>query len=82
MVEMLRFNAVITATGYPRGSIYEQIKRGTFPKPVSMGMRTAAWPKHEVEKIMHGRIAGKSEDEIKLLVRQIHADRQSIGQAA
>jgi len=56
MTEMIRFNAVMKAAGYPCGSVYEHIKRGTFPKPVSMGMRTAAWPRHEVEKIVQGEL--------------------------
>ena len=78
MTEMIRMAGIIKATGYPRGSIYEHIKKGTFPKPVSMGMRTAAWPRHEVEKILQARISGKNENEIRLLVDQILADRQSI----
>ena len=80
MTEMLRFKAVTQATGYPRGTVYEHIKRGTFPKPVAMGMRTAAWPRYEVEKIVQARIAGKSDDEIRALVYQLMERRKQAAQ--
>ena len=75
MLEMLRFKDVVKATGYPRGSVYEQIKQRTFPSPVKMGARTAAWPRHEIEAILQARIAGANNEAIRLLVKELLDDR-------
>jgi prophage regulatory protein len=40
-----------------------------FTPPVSLGARAVAWPSNEVESLVSAYIAGKSESEIKLLVK-------------
>jgi len=75
MIEMLRIKDVTKKTGYPRGSIYQKIGEGLFTQPVSMGARTVAWPKHEVEAILRARIAGANDDAIHKLVKVLMAER-------
>ena len=77
MIEMLRLKDVIRNTGYPRGSIYQKMGEGLFTRPVPMGARTAAWPKHEVESILQARIAGANDAVIRELVKELMNKRQT-----
>ncbi|MFS2007934.1 helix-turn-helix transcriptional regulator [Duganella sp. CT11-25] len=46
MAEMkvfVRLPAVMAATGLSRTTIYERIKAGIFPAPISIGPRAVAW---------------------------------------
>jgi prophage regulatory protein len=72
-----RLKAVSAATGKSRSTIYEDIHRGIFPKPVSLGARAVGWPQHEVEAINRARLAGAGNDELRALVERLHQARQA-----
>ena len=74
---ILRFPSVQARTGIPRSSTYSLIQRGLFPRPITLGPRTAGWPAHEVDALSAAWIAGKSEDEIRALVRKLESARAS-----
>lgn len=63
------------ATGKSRSTIYREIKKGLFTKPVSIGGYCVAWPANEIEAINKARIAGKSDDDIRKLVIELEAAR-------
>lgn len=75
-ITILRCNQVKDRTGLSRSTIYLRINEGTFPKPVKLGARAAGWPSTEVTAVNAARIAGKSDEEIRLLVSKIEADRK------
>ncbi len=56
-------------------SIYSQIRAGLWTSPVPIGQRSVGWPDYEVRALCAARISGKSEDEIRELVQQMHAKR-------
>lgn len=56
-------------------SIYNDIKAGLFTKPVPIGQRSVGWPSDEVKVICAARIAGQSDEQIRELVKQLHAKR-------
>lgn len=58
-----------------RSTIYRDIKKGLFTKPVPIGGDRVAWPLSEVSEINKARIAGKSDEEIKKLVKELEAAR-------
>ena len=78
---LLRRPTVEQLSGDKRTTIYNKIKLGLFPKPVTIGRNRnggasqVAWPAKEVEAINKARIAGKSDEEIKALVVKLHAAR-------
>ena len=72
---LLRRHAVEQATGNSRSTIYRNIQKGLFTRPVEIGGERVAWPANEVEAINKARIAGKSDDEIKTLVLELEAAR-------
>ena len=76
-VQLLRRPLVQQLTGDSRTTIYRKIKRGLLTTPVQIGGDRVAWPSNEVEAINQARIAGKSDDEIKKLVEELHAARRA-----
>ena len=76
---ILRMPAVKAETGHrSHASIYNAIKAGTFTQPVAIGQRSVGWPLDEVQAINAARIAGKSEAEIRELVKRLHAKRTEL----
>jgi len=63
-------------------SIYNQIREGLWTKPVPIGQRSVGWPDYEVRALCAARIAGKTDDEIRELVKRMHADRAELLAAA
>ncbi len=75
-MSILRMPAVKAETGHrSHASIYNAIRAGTFTRPVRIGERSVGWPSYEVQAINEARIAGKSEAEIRELVKSLHAKR-------
>ena len=73
---ILRLPAIETGTGLSRSTIYLRIEEGLFPKPVSLGGRAVGWPANEVETLNAARIAGKSDEEVRVLVAALDAARK------
>ena len=67
-----RLPIVTGRTGFPKPSIYSEIKKGTFPPSIKIyGSRAAGWLRDEYEAVMRARIAGKTDDDIKQLVKEL-----------
>ena len=56
-------------------SIYGLIRVGLWTQPVKIGERSSGWPDDEVKAINAARIAGASDEQIRELVKQLHAKR-------
>jgi prophage regulatory protein len=70
-----RLPQVLSRTASSRSTHYSRIQQGLFTKPISLGGQTVAWPADEVTAIINARIAGKSDDEIKALVKVLEQAR-------
>ena len=62
---LIRRPAVEGMTGLSRSSLYDKIRRGEFPAPVSLGASAVAWIEAEVNawiqaRIEAGRTTGKA----------------------
>ncbi|BBL74451.1 helix-turn-helix transcriptional regulator [Methylomagnum ishizawai] len=68
---LLRLPKVLAHYGCQRTKLYQLIKDGLFTPPVDLGGRCVAWPDMEVDSIINARIAGKTDAEIKVLVREL-----------
>lgn len=75
-MKFLRLPGVIERTGKSRSGIYADISAGLLPQPVQIGLRAVAWPDHEIDSVMAGRVAGQSQEEIRELVSRLHALRK------
>ena len=59
-------------------SIYNAIRDGLFTTGVAIGQRAKGWPDYEVEAIIAARVAGKSDTQIRELVKSLHAKRTDL----
>ena len=76
---ILRLPSVKAASGYPRSTLYLRISQGLWTKPVRIGVRAVGWPAEEVATLNAARIAGKTEEEIKVLVIKLESARKTAG---
>lgn len=56
---MLRRRQVEQRTGLARSTIYNYIKKGEFPKPYRLGMKTVGWLESEINTWIDGRLQVK-----------------------
>jgi prophage regulatory protein len=78
-MSILRMPAVKAETGHrSHASIYNAIRAGLFPAGVAIGQRSKGWPSNEVQAINAARIAGKTDDQIRELVKVLHAKRTEL----
>lgn len=54
---LVRLPRVLATIGLSRSTLYNRIKEGTFPAPITIGPRSVAWIAEEVEAWIKGRIA-------------------------
>lgn len=54
---------------------YDWCSKGLLTPPVKIGPRASAWPSNEIDAISDARISGKTDDEIRTLVRKLVAAR-------
>lgn len=73
---ILRLPSVKISSGLSRSTVYLRISQGLWSKPVSLGGRAVGWPANEVSALNAARIAGKSDDEIRDLVKQLETARK------
>jgi prophage regulatory protein len=56
-MRLLRFTDVSGRVGLRHSAIYDAIRKGTFPRPVSLGRKAVAWLESEVDAWINARIA-------------------------
>jgi prophage regulatory protein len=74
--QLIRLPQVRQHSARSRSTIYAQVAAGEFTPPIKIGARAVAWPLAEIEALNAARIAGKTTDEIKVLVAQLVAARK------
>jgi len=72
--ELLRIDRVLEARDVSRPKLYKDIALGLWTVPLKSG-RSSFWPMREVLELQRARIAGCSDEQIKQLVKQLHAER-------
>lgn len=72
---IFRLPSVKAESGYSRSTIYLRIAQGLWTKQVRLGPRCVGWPAGEVAALNRARIAGRSDNEIRSLVRLLEAQR-------
>ena len=83
MSAILRIPQVTARTGHKsHTSIYTAIKAGLFTQGVAIGQRSRGWPEAEVDAINAARVAGRSDEQIRELVKRLHAKRSELAGVA
>lgn len=60
ITRLMRLPEVIQAVGYKRTRIYEGVRTGEFPAPVSLGPRAIAWASDAIEAWIESKIKGEN----------------------
>jgi prophage regulatory protein len=55
-VDILRRRQVEARTGLSRSTIYQRMKEGTFPSPISLGSKAVGWLENELDAWLAERI--------------------------
>lgn len=74
--KIVRRPEVLELLQISRSSLYKKIENGLFPKPINLGPRAVAWISNENEQVLAAIIAGKTQEEIRELVKRLTKDRQ------
>ena len=67
--------------GVGNTTFYEWIRAGLMTPGILIGGRSKAWPTRELNAIAAARIASKSDDDIRQLVRKLVAARSQADQS-
>ena len=59
--KVLRLPAIKEQTGLSRSTIYLRIKKGNFPKPISLGDRAVGWLEKDINDWLEQRIKESQE---------------------
>lgn len=70
-----RINTTLSRTSNKSSTMYNRIKAGVFPPPVSTGGQTVAWISAEVDQWIKAVIVGTSDEEMKALVTKMLESR-------
>lgn len=62
--------------GMSKSALYDEMKRGVWPRPVRISRRMVVWPLDECERLCAARIAGADNQEMTALCAELVASRQ------
>ena len=77
-IALLRVPAILPFYGTAKSQFHQDVRDGLVTKPIKPSHRLALWPQNEIAAINAARIAGKTPDEIRELVKKLEADRQIV----
>ncbi|MFL0798214.1 MAG: AlpA family transcriptional regulator [Cellvibrionaceae bacterium] len=69
---------VLSRFGIGNTCLHSRIKEGLIPPSISLGGRSVGWLDHELDQVMAAMVAGKSKDQIKMLVDQLVDQRKLV----
>ena len=73
--KIIRRTTVLENTGWSKSTLYNRLKDGLFPAPISLGARAVGFVESECDKVIQAMIAGYSEQQLKDLVQDLVANR-------
>lgn len=77
-LRILRKPEVLEREGFANSTLYARIKAGLHTRPIALGPNSSGWFAHEIDLQLAAAAAGKSEDEIRALVEELHAQRAAL----
>lgn len=75
-IRCIRLPELTALLGIGKSSVYLLVANGLLPPPIHISTRCSTWPLGEIRAVVGARAAGKSDDEVRLVVRNIMASRQ------
>jgi len=75
-LKIIRKPEACSLAGLSNTSLFEQTKAGIFPPPIALGARAVGFIFHEIQAVLTARAAGKSDDEIRLIIKALIKQRE------
>ena len=76
---LIRIGPLKKKMGFAANStVYDYVEKGLLTRPCKIGLRASAWPDHEADAINAARMADKTKDEIRELVKTLMEKRQQM----
>tara|TARA_R110002060_G_scaffold55797_1_gene66240 strand:+ start:1149 stop:1433 length:285 start_codon:yes stop_codon:yes gene_type:complete len=75
-LKIIRKPEACALAGLSNTSLFEQTRAGIFPPSISIGARAVGFISHEIQTVIAARSIGKSDDEIRLIVRALIKQRE------
>lgn len=76
---ILRKPDVLILTNLSKSTLYNRVKDGLWPTPISLGARAKGFVLSECEAVLQAMIAEQSPEQIKALVQELIAQRKLLG---
>jgi prophage regulatory protein len=77
-MKILRYRELLARLGLrSAASLYEHADSGVLTRPIKIGPKAAGWPEHEIDVILEARAIGATNDEIREIVKGLHAKRDA-----
>jgi len=76
-----RLPSVKARFGFCRSTVYNRVADKLLPEPVPLGGRAVGFPSIELDAIAAAMLAGRTNDELRALVRQLEAQRKNATEA-
>jgi prophage regulatory protein len=70
-LRVLRLREVEKTTGIKRSTIYENMERGAFPKPIALAPRSVGWLQHEIDAWVESRVRERDAGQSPQVVRRL-----------
>ncbi|MBA6346793.1 MULTISPECIES: AlpA family transcriptional regulator [unclassified Colwellia] len=77
-LKLIRKTEVLALTCMSKSTLHLKLKDGLYAPSISIGDRAVAFIEYEVLSVISAQIQGRSKEEIRLLVKELVAQRQNI----
>lgn len=74
---LLKLPDVVRRTGRSKSTIYDEVNRGLFPRPIKIGRRTY-WRDDEITRIVDAYSAGVGHTELARIAQELAEHRESL----
>ncbi|MBA6251805.1 AlpA family transcriptional regulator [Colwellia sp. MB3u-55] len=77
-LKLIRKVEVLALTCMSKSTLHLKLKDGLYAPSISIGDRAVAFIEHEILAVIAAQIQGRSKEEIRLLVKELVAQRQCL----
>lgn len=76
-IQIIRREEAQNSFAVSRANFYKKVASGLYPPSISLGARAVGWIESEVQAVLRAFTLGKSETEIKELVKNLIINRKN-----
>jgi len=77
-LQIIRKPQALNMLGISKSNFHNKLNQGLLPKAIALGANSVGYFKHELTAVLVAMATGKSQDEIKALVKSLVEQRQQL----